>query len=558
MNVNRPLLATAILASSLGLGACATGDNTPTQRIPALQTIIELNRLGTYKPEGQVFDESAAEIVAHDAVNQRLFVINANAATVDVLDIRDPSAPVRVNTIDATREGASANSVAVHGELVAVAIEAKVKQANGKVVFYNASDLSKVGEVIVGALPDMVTFTRDGKKVLVANEGEPTADYTTDPEGSVSVIDLSNGVVNATVRSADFRAFNGREQALRESGVRIFGPGASAAQDFEPEYIAISVDSTRAWVALQENNAVAVLDIENAKILDVLPLGFKDHRMLGNELDASNTDGGINLRNWPIKGMYMPDAMASYGYNGKTYYITANEGDSRDYDGFSEEYRVKDLQLSEAFGTEAQRKELQDSTNLGRLKVTGTLGVVNDCNPSSSGTDVEKDCVFGELYSYGARSFSIWNEQGQRVFDSGNDFERITGNLIPEGFNASNDENGADDRSDDKGPEPEAVAVGEIHGQNYAFIGLERVGGLMVYNVTNPQNPEFVQYLNNRVFSADTAAVESGNAGDLGPEGLAFIRAEDSPNGQPILAVGNEVSGTTTLYGIDVIGALVK
>lgn len=554
MIFQRTLLTPAILATTVGLAACATGSGSDTQSNASLPGLIELNVLGSYKAPGNVFDESAAEIVAHDATNQRLFVVNANAATVDVLDIRNPSAPVLVNTIDASREGASANSVAVYGDLVAVAIEAEVKQDNGKVVFYNVSDLSKVGEVTVGALPDMVTFTRDGKKVLVANEGEPNDDYTRDPEGSVSVINLGNGVDKATVETADFRAFNGREQALRESGIRIFGPGASAAQDFEPEYITVSVDNTRAWVALQENNAVAVLDIENARIQDVLPLGFKDHRMLGNELDASNKDGGINMRNWPIKGMYLPDAMASYGYNGKTYYVTANEGDSRDYDGFSEEYRVKDLQLSEAFGTEAQRKELQDSANLGRLKVTSTMGVVNGCDPSSSATDVEKDCVFGELYSYGARSFSIWNEQGQRVFDSGNDFERITGNLIPHGFNASNDENGADDRSDDKGPEPEAVTIGEINGQNYAFIGLERVGGIMVYNVTNPQSPQFVQYLNNRDFSADKAAVEAGKAGDLGPEGLAFIRAEDSPNGQPILAVGNEVSGTTTLYGIDVLG----
>ena len=558
MIFQRTLLTSAILATTVGLAACATGSGSETQPKASLPGLIELNVLGSYKAPGNVFDESAAEIVAHDVANQRLFVVNANAATVDVLDIRNPSTPVLVNTIDASREGASANSVAVYGDLVAVAIEAEVKQDNGKVVFYNASDLSKAGEVTVGALPDMVTFTRDGQKVLVANEGEPNGDYTRDPEGSVSVIDLANGVDKATVKTADFRAFNGREQALREAGIRIFGTGASSAQDFEPEYIAVSVDNTRAWVALQENNAVAVLYIENARILDVLPLGFKDHRMLGNELDASNKDGGINLRNWPIKGMYLPDAMASYGYNGKTYYVTANEGDSRDYDGFSEEYRVKDLQLSEAFGTEAQRKELQDSANLGRLKVTSTMGVVNGCDPSSSATDVEKDCVFGELYSYGGRSFSIWNEQGQRVFDSGNDFERITANLIPEGFNATNDENGVDDRSDDKGPEPEAVTIGEINGQNYAFIGLERVGGIMVYNVTNPQNPQFVQYLNNRDFSADKAAVEAGKAGDLGPEGLAFIRAEDSPNGQPILAVGNEVSGTTTLYGIDVVGASVN
>ncbi|MBZ0334963.1 choice-of-anchor I family protein [Marinobacter sp. AL4B] len=553
MIFQRALLTSAVLAAASSLAACAVDTDSRTNaEVPGL---VELSVLGSYVPKGDVFDESAAEIIAHDPTHQRLFVVNAKAATVDVLDISKPASPVLIDTIDASRKGASANSVAVYGDLVAVAIEAEVKQAKGKVVFYDSSDLSKVGEVTVGALPDMVTFTLDGQKVLVANEGEPSGDYTVDPEGSVSVIDLANGVANATVKTADFRAYNGREQELRESGIRIFGPGASAAQDFEPEYIAVSQDNARAWVTLQENNAVAVLDIENARIVDVLPLGFKDHRLLGNEMDASNKDGAINLQNWPVKGMYQPDAIASYGYNGKTYYITANEGDARDYDGFSEEFRVKDLQLNEAFGNETQREALQHKANLGRLKVTSTLGVINDCDPADKATDVEKDCVFGELFSYGARSFSIWNEQGQRVFDSGNDFERITANLIPEGFNATNDENGVDDRSDDKGPEPEAVAVGEIQGQNYAFIGLERVGGIMVYNVTNPQSPQFVQYLNNRDFSVNSSEVETGKAGDLGPEGMAFIRAEDSPTRRPILAVGNEVSGTTTLYRIESAGA---
>jgi len=544
MELRKSLLATAILSSTLILTACDgdDGDQGPAGPAGTSQTLIELNVLGSYQPEGNVFDESAAEIVAHDPANQRLFVVNANASTVDVLDIQDPSQPVLLGTIDATMEGASANSVAVYGDLVAVAIEAENKQDNGKVVFYNSTDLGKVSEVEAGALPDMLTFTQDGQKVLVANEGEPSDDYTVDPVGSVTVIDLSAGVAGATATAAGFEAFNGQEDSLRAEGVRIFGPGASAAQDFEPEYIAVSVDNSRAWVALQENNAVALLDIDKAEILDVLPLGFKDHSLLGNELDASNEDEGINIRNWPVKGMYQPDAITSYAYNGKTYYITANEGDARDYAGFSEEARVEDLVLAPG----AFPNNLQNLENLGRLNITTTLGSTTEC-----GTLEVTEC-YNELYSYGARSFSIWNEDGQRVFDSGSEFERITASLIPDNFNGNNDENSFDNRSDDKGPEPEAVTVGEINGQTFAFIGLERVGGIMVYNVTNPQNPEFVQYLNNRDFS-DEADPEAGTAGDLGPEGLAFIAASDSPTGEPMLAVGNEVSGTTTLYGIDII-----
>ncbi len=559
MNFQKTLLSAAVLTSVLGLAAC-DGDDGNDGAPGTSQTLIELNALGTYA--SGIFDESAAEIVAHDPANQRLFVINANDSTVDVLDIQNPEQPVKLGTIDATAEGATANSVAVYGDLVAVAIEAAVKQDNGKVVFYNSTDLSKVGEVEVGALPDMVTFTRDGRKLLVANEGEPNDAYTVDPEGSVSIIDLSNGVASATVATADFTAFNSQEADLVEKGLRVFGPGATLAQDMEPEYIAVSIDDQKAWVALQENNAVAELDIEAGEITAIVPLGFKDHSLIGNELDASNRDDGINIRNWPVKGMYQPDAITSYGFNGKTYYITANEGDSRDYDGFSEEFRVKDLTLDPTAFPAAV--ELQEDGNLGRLNVTSTLGFGASCAPSDPAnvnlvdgeydrSYVETTCVYSELFAYGARSFSIWSEDGRRVFDSGSEFERITASLIPDNFNGQNDENSFDNRSDDKGPEPEAVTVGTINGQTFAFIGLERVGGIMVYNVTNPQNPEFVQYLNNRDFSVSQDDLEAGMAGDLGPEGLAFIAAEDSPNGKPMLAVGNEVSGTTTLFGIDVI-----
>jgi len=569
MELRKSLLGTAILASVLGLAGC-DGDDGADGAPGTSQTLIELNVLGTYQAEGEVFDESAAEIVAHDPANQRLFVVNALASTIDVLDINDPSLPVKLSTIDATAEGAAANSVAVYGDLVAVAIEAENKQANGKVVFYNSTDLNKAGEVEVGALPDMVTFTRDGMKVLVANEGEPSDEYTIDPEGSVSIIDLSNGVASATVTTAGFTDFNADQADLEAAGLRVFGPGATLAQDMEPEYIAVSIDNTKAWVALQENNAVAELDIAAGEITAIVPLGFKDHSIIGNELDASNRDSGINIRNWPVKGMYMPDAITSYGYNGKTYYITAIEGDSRDYDGWTEEFRMADLTLDPASDLSAITNLLEDE-NLGRLNTSSTMGISNGCNPSQLPADlgdlngdsnvdvddvkfyVENNCEYDTLYSYGARSFSIWSEDGKRVFDSGSEFERITASLIPDNFNGNNDENSFDNRSDDKGPEPEAVTVGTINGQTFAFIGVERVGGIMVYNVTNPQNPEFVQYLNNRDFSVSQEDLEAGMAGDLGPEGLAFIAAEESPNGKPMLAVGNEVSGTTTFYGIDVI-----
>ncbi|NER04803.1 MAG: calcium-binding protein, partial [Okeania sp. SIO3C4] len=238
-----------------------------------------LQVLGTY--ETGAFDESAAEIVAHDPNTQRVFVVNGNEATIDVLDISDPTNPNLINQIDVSPAfGAGANSVAVNDDgIVAVAVEANNTQDPGTVVFFNA-DGDPLNQVTVGALPDMLTFTSDGTKVLVANEGEPNDDYSNDPEGSVSIIDISGGVENLTqadVSTADFTAFIGREEELRNKGVRIYGPGSNAAQDLEPEFIAVDGNDTTALVTLQENNAVAVVDIENANIVDVLPLGAKDY-----------------------------------------------------------------------------------------------------------------------------------------------------------------------------------------------------------------------------------------------------------------------------------------
>ncbi|NJO66703.1 MAG: hypothetical protein HC832_04200, partial [Leptolyngbyaceae cyanobacterium RM1_405_57] len=414
---------------------------------------IQLTPVGTYATG--IFDESAAEIPAYDPASQRLFVVNANSASVDVLDLSDPTNPTKLFEIEGATFGGVANSVAVKDGVVAIAIEANTTQDPGSVVFLD-TDGNLLKSVTVGALPDMLTFTPDGQKVLVANEGEPSSDYTVDPEGSVSIIDLANGVENATVTTADFTAFNSQIDSLRAAGVRIFGPNATVAQDVEPEYIA-SEDSKTAYVALQENNALAVLDVEAGEITAILPLGFKDHSLEGNGLDASNRDDAINIQTYPILGMYQPDAIATYTVNGETYIITANEGDARDYDAFSEEARIADLILDPvAFPNAA---ELQDDAVLGRLNVTTANG------------DIDSDGAFEQLYSYGARSFSIWNAQGKLVYDSGDDFERITAELIPAEFNSNNDENGSfDSRSDDKGPEPEGVTTGVIGGRTYAFV----------------------------------------------------------------------------------------
>ena len=239
---------------------------------------INLTPIGTYRTNQ--FNESAAEIPAFDPNSNRLFVVNAQAVSVDVLDITDPTNPTKINVIDASLLGGVANSVAVKNGLVAIAIEAEDKQAPGRVVFFNANaaEFNEPLKVVeVGALPDMLTFTPDGTKVIVANEGEPNDEYTIDPEGSISIIDLSNGVEQAQVTTADFNAFDSEKEALMAEGVRIFGPNASVSQDLEPEYITVTKNSKTAYVSLQENNALAVVDLETNTVTDIVPLGFKNY-----------------------------------------------------------------------------------------------------------------------------------------------------------------------------------------------------------------------------------------------------------------------------------------
>lgn len=513
------------------------------------QPSIELNPIGTHATG--IFDESGAEIVAFDPETKRLFATNVGDATIDVLDLSDPTNVNLLFAVDVTPFGKNANSVAVHNNVVAVAIENVNKQAPGVVVFFD-TDGNFINQVTVGALPDMITFTPNGRYVLVANEGEPNADYTVDPEGSVSVITMDDDpaeITQSDVRTASFVPFNNAPLA---PSIRIFGPGATVAQDLEPEFIAVSANSRLAWVSLQENNAIALIDVERAKVLKLQGLGFKDHSVSGNGFDASNKDGGINITTRPTLGMYQPDALAAMQFGFYTFILTANEGDAREYEGtpgYVEETRVKDIILDPVAFPDAA--SLQMEANLGRLKVTTANG------------DIDHDGDFDKLYSFGARSFSIWSPFGFRVFDSGDDFEQITAAALPDNFNSTDNENGSfDDRSDDKGPEPEGIVVGRICARNddnhylhnffdcrtYAFIGLERIGGIMVYDVTNPFNASFVTYINTRDFNGDP---EAGTAGDLAPEGLLFIPKSESPISKPLLVVANEVSGTTTVFEIN-------
>ena len=496
---------------------------------PAASEEIELNLVSSFTPVG---NNSTCEIVVHDPATQRLFMTSAIQDRLDIADFSNPAAVTLISSVDMSPYG-GITSVAVKNGVVAVASPNANEQLDGSVVFFD-TDGNFLSQVTVGALPDMITFTPDGQKVLTANEGQPNDAYTVDPEGSVSIIDLSGGaasVTQANVNTLLFTGFNSQETALINSGVRKLKASSTLSQDFEPEYISIAPDGQTAWVTLQENNAIGVIDLSGDSLVSVLALGTKNIGAVGNGFDASDNSGTVHLSNWPVKAFYIPDAVANFQVDGETYLITANEGDEKEYGGLNERTTVGAANLdSTAFPHAAMLKK---SHNLGRLRITNLNG------------DTDNDGDFDELYVNGSRSFSIRKASDMSlVYDSGDEFERITASHPEFGaiFNADNESNAFKGRSRAKGPEPEGVAVARIGNSTFAFVALERIGGVMVYNVSDPGDVQFVDYKNNR----STTAYE----GDLGPESVIYIKPENSPDNKHYILVSNEISGSVTVFEV--------
>lgn len=470
---------------------------------------------------------AACEISTYDQASKRLFVTNAASDSIDIIDISNPSNPNKMGGINVLNYGGGINSVVnLNNGYFAAAIEAPIKQDSGFVVFFDTAG-NFVNSITVGALPDMVTITKDGNKLLVACEGEPSDDYLTDPKGSIGIIDISGGISSLSQANLTLLFFDNAPTTIPGS---IKNPNTSYSVDLEPEYIAVNEASTKAAVVCQESNVLILVDLVNNSILGYKGLGFKDHSISGNGMDVSNRDNQFQIKTWNVKGVYQPDAISSFQSNGMTYWISANEGDARDYSGFSSEIRIKDLTLDTTVFPNAAM--LQNDTNLGRLN-SFTANVIGD---------IDNDGDVDELYSYGARSFSIWDSVGNLVWDSGDEIEQYMLANHTSFFNCNNGlASDADSRSDDKGPEPEAITVGEINGKMYAFVGLERQGGIMVYDISNPQAPILDQYVHNM----DTT---TGKMTDIAPEGIVFVPANESHTGKNLLIVSNEVSGTTTIY----------
>lgn len=510
------------------------------------QDQLNVTHTGRYT-SGADFGNGGTEIVKYNPTTGDAYSINGDKEALDIIDAAHPNADGTINLKkriylqDNGIEAGDVTSVAVHpsGDYFAVSAPAIDKIQPGTVAFYDKNG-AYLNHMTVGSLPDMVTFSKDGKYVLVANEGEPNDDYTVNPEGSVSIIDVANGPSHLNAQDIRTVSFTKEHQ----KGLRALGPNAEDAYlNIEPEYIAVDNQSKYAYVTLQEVSAIAKIDIANASIVDVKALPYKDHSFVQNSMDTSDKDGKTELRRVPVLGLLQPDGIETYEYNGETYLVIANEGDSQDYKGYSEETRVKkikdDIQLDATYYQGYTQEELDNMVKnglfnddqLGRLKVTTDQPFKDE-----NGT-------YHALVSYGGRSFSILRGSDlEMIYDSGNDIEQRILELLPERFNADyKDYNDieVDGRSDDKGPEVENVVIGQVGHHSYAFVGLERVGGIMIYDITDPYEPYFVKYL----YDPDNK--------DISPEGITFERAEESPNGKPLLIASFEVSGTTSTWELD-------
>jgi predicted extracellular nuclease/Ca2+-binding RTX toxin-like protein len=500
---------------------------------PDATNAISLVRVGEFAAT-----EGNAEVVSFDPATDQLYILNATGHRIEIVHIGSTGALSKTGEIDLTTlpEFGGANSVAIKNGVVAVAYANATAGENGHVALFNAAGVLQT-TVEVGALPDMLTFTPDGSRLLVANEAEPASELN-NPAGSISIISVATATI---VNTISFASLNGSEGALAAAGLAMY-PGWEASADIEPEYITVSPDGTKAYVTLQEVNAVAVIDLADTaadRPVSILPLGMIDRSLVGNEFDGSDrdgagNDGAINVENHPVLSLLQPDAIASFNAGGKTYFITANEGDARVV-VTDEEVRVKDVDLDDAaFPNEAA---LKSDDEIGRL------------NMIRHQSDTDGDGDMDQLVTYGGRGISIFqqNEDGSitKVRETGGEFEKILSSLpnASTNFNGENAEDTFDTRSDNKGPEPEGVAVQEINGRLYAFVTLERAGGVMTYDVTDPVNASFVGYTPPLSFSAANTL-----PADNAPETVITISAADSPMGVPLVVTANEVGNATTVY----------
>ncbi len=507
---------TPVIASSNKVAGVNNGNNS-----------LDMELIARHNSGAMSADGGSLEIVEYNSVNGYAYAVSGLKGKVIAVKVSDVENGETVEDLSGTEydvkelvDEKAADEGFVYGDTTSVAISPDGTKLAAAI---QHNDYDKAGVVAIfecnldgtltnpelihtGVQPDMVVFA-DDNTVLTADEGEPRNGYSegsADPKGTVSIINLADN----TSTQAGFENFTIDELVAKNVILGIANEEIiSPENDLEPEYIAVSSDKKTAYVSLQEANAIGVLDIESKQFTGVYSIGFEDYSKVAVDLVEDSKYEATTYEN--LVGARMPDGIAVYENEGKTYVVTANEGDAREWGDYANEAKTKDF----------------TGENIRVLDSSLCAGLPE-----------------GKTVMFGGRNFTILEvtaEGLREVFDSGNDFERISAEAFPEYFNCSNDDNEIDSRSTKKGPEPENVTVGQVNGKTYAFAALERVGGIMVYDITDPENSTYVNYINSREF--DTAI-----QGDDSPEGLCFV--ESNKAGYPMILSACEVSGTLAVY----------
>lgn len=564
----RPAATALALALALQLGAAVpavAADITASGGYENGNSPLNLTQIARYTSGQFNVDGGVMEIVAYNRANSFAYAINGQSGLLAAISLENLAAGSSVarlsgTDIDVKALVEAAGSSFRYGDMTSVAVSpdsatlAAALQAEGyndagRVALFTCNSdgtLTLKGLVETGVQPDMVTFA-DNDTVLTADEGEPREGYgagIADPKGSVTVVD----VAALTSEVVGFDAFDTRRDELAASGV-VLKKGAAPSADLEPEYIAVS--GGKAYITLQENNAIAVLDLASRTFDGIYSAGFEDYGVTPIDIDKKD-DAYAPKTYGSLMSIRMPDAIAAVQAEGKTYLVTANEGDAREWG-------------DEDLGTFYLNEDERDFGDEGVTSPTGAITAENSGltgkvvffkSGDFDGLDTGKD------YLFGGRTFTIY-EAGENgvteIFTSGDDFEALTAQYLPDYYNCSNDNAVVDDRSGKKGPEAESVTVGTVDGRTYAFVALERTGGVMVYDVTEPASAQYVNYINTRDFASvveGSEEYEDGEldkwvtGGDVALEGLLFLDASVSPTGEALLLAACEVSGTVAVYQV--------